>query len=171
MQYFEFSWILRFCACFSGQVELLFSQRALEMEKNWLLKSSGFPVSFQGISRLRSAFIFLRWFKVAYICIQVTAPHMWDKQSIYGKTFDRKLILRNTTHCQCLNLIQIHSVVICCVCARAQRGVAPFHSLKSFVLARLTACFPLPGATGLLLLNEAFRLIDWLIHLFHCKRT
>jgi len=33
----------------------------------------------RGISRLGSAFIFLRWFKLAHICIQVTSLRMWNK--------------------------------------------------------------------------------------------
>jgi len=32
-----------------------------------------FAVSFRGISRMGSAFIFLRWFKLEHICIQVTS--------------------------------------------------------------------------------------------------
>jgi len=34
------------------------------------IKSSRFSIGFRGISRLSSAFIFLRWFKLAHICIQ-----------------------------------------------------------------------------------------------------
>ena len=44
--------------------------------------SSRLAVSIQGISRLGSAFIFLRWLKFAHICIQVHTLHMWDKQEI-----------------------------------------------------------------------------------------
>jgi len=40
------------------------------------IKSSRrFSTGFRGISRLGSAFIFLRWFKIAHICIQVTSFH------------------------------------------------------------------------------------------------
>jgi len=39
------------------------------------VKRSRFAVRFRGISRLRSAFIFLRWFKLAYICVQISALH------------------------------------------------------------------------------------------------
>jgi len=43
------------------------------LEENWqqvltTIKSSKFAVSFQGISLTGSAFIFLRWFKLALIC-------------------------------------------------------------------------------------------------------
>jgi len=39
------------------------------------MKSSTFSVGWRGISRLGSAFMFLRWFKLAHICIQVTSLH------------------------------------------------------------------------------------------------
>jgi len=42
---------------------------------------------FRGISRLGSAFIFLHWFNLVHICIQVTTLHMWNKQGIYCKDF------------------------------------------------------------------------------------
>jgi len=51
-------------------------------------KSSSFSVGSRRISRLGSAFIFLRWFKLVHICIQVTSLHRWKKQGIH-----RKLIL------------------------------------------------------------------------------
>jgi len=41
-------------------------------------KTSRFSVGFRGISRLDSTFIFLRWFKFAHICIQVTSLHRWS---------------------------------------------------------------------------------------------
>jgi len=34
---------------------------------------------FRGISRLGSGFMFLRWFELAHICIQVTLLHRWNK--------------------------------------------------------------------------------------------
>jgi len=37
------------------------------------LKKTRFSVCFRGISRLRSAFIFLQWFKLAHIYIQVSS--------------------------------------------------------------------------------------------------
>jgi len=60
--------------------------------------------SLRGISWPDSAFIFLRWFKLAHICIQVTTLHMWNRQGIYLQNFNRKSISRNTTHRQSLNL-------------------------------------------------------------------
>jgi len=48
-------------------------------------KSSKFSVGFRGIIRPGSAFIFLRWFKLAHICIKVTSFHRWNKQGINGK--------------------------------------------------------------------------------------
>jgi len=73
--------------------------------KNWQkkrpAKRSRFSVSFRGISRLSSAFIFLRWFKPARICIQVTSSHTGEKFESISKFFkNRKLISRITTHRQ-----------------------------------------------------------------------
>jgi len=48
-------------------------------------KSSRFSVGLRGTSRLGSAFIFLRWFKLAHICIKVNSLHQWKKQGINGK--------------------------------------------------------------------------------------
>jgi len=68
------------------------------------IKSSGsFFIGFRGISRLGSAFIFLRWFKLGHICIQVTSLHRWNKQGI-KTNFNRKSISRKTTHHQSLHL-------------------------------------------------------------------
>jgi len=39
------------------------------------IKSSTFSIGFRGISQLGSAFFFLRLFKLAHICIQVTPLH------------------------------------------------------------------------------------------------
>ena len=67
--------------------------------KNWFLtisctiKSSTFSIGFRGISQLGSAFIFLRWFKLAHICIQVTSLHKWKKQGI-----NHKLLIGNRFH-------------------------------------------------------------------------
>jgi len=44
------------------------------------IKSSTFCIGFRGISQLGSDFIFLRWFKLPCICIQVTSLHKWKKQ-------------------------------------------------------------------------------------------
>jgi len=43
------------------------------------IRSYMFSVTFPGISQLESPFIFLRWFKLAHIWIQVTTLHMWKK--------------------------------------------------------------------------------------------
>ena len=47
------------------------------------LKGSSVSVCFRGISRLPSAFVFLRWFKLAHISIQVCNFHDGCKQGIY----------------------------------------------------------------------------------------
>ena len=57
------------------------------------MKSSTFSTGFRGISQLGSAFIFLRWFKLAHICIQVTSLHKWKKQGI-----NHKLLIGNRFH-------------------------------------------------------------------------
>ena len=46
------------------------------------VKAQGFYLGFRGISRLGSAFFFLRCFKLAHICIQVTSLHKCNKQEI-----------------------------------------------------------------------------------------
>ena len=46
------------------------------------IKCYTFSIGYKGISRLGSAFIFLRWFKLAHICIKVTSLHKWKKQGI-----------------------------------------------------------------------------------------
>jgi len=56
-------------------------------------KSSTFSVGFRGISRLGSAFVFLRWFKLAHICIQVTSLNKWNKQGI-----NHKFLIGNRFH-------------------------------------------------------------------------
>jgi len=66
-------------------------------------KSPRFSVGFPGISQLGSAFIYLRWFKPAHICIQVTLLHRWKKQGI-NRIFNRKSIWCNTTHRQSYRL-------------------------------------------------------------------
>jgi len=57
------------------------------------MKSSMFSIGFGGISQLGSAFIFLRWFKLAHICIQVTSLHKWKKQGI-----NHKFLIGNQFH-------------------------------------------------------------------------
>jgi len=51
------------------------------------IKSSRFAVTFRGISQMDSAFFFLRWFKLAHICIQVTSLQKVDKQANLSSTF------------------------------------------------------------------------------------
>ena len=65
------------------------------------IKNSSFYVGFCGISRLGPAFIFLRLFKVAHICIQITSQMKARNQS---QIFNRKSNSRNTTHRQSLHL-------------------------------------------------------------------
>ena len=56
------------------------------------LKSTSVSVCFQGISRLPSAFVFLRWLKLAHISIQVCTFHDGCKQGIDQQIFNRKSI-------------------------------------------------------------------------------
>ena len=64
------------------------------------LKSTSVSVCFWGISRLPSAFVFLRWFKLAHISIQVSTFHDGCKQGIDQQIFNRKSISRKITHLQ-----------------------------------------------------------------------
>ena len=65
------------------------------------LTSTSVSVCFRrGISRLGSASIFLRWFKLARICIQVCTLHSGCKQRIDQQIFNRKSISRKITHPQ-----------------------------------------------------------------------
>jgi len=48
-------------------------------------KSSKIFVGFRGINQLGCAFISLRWFKLAHICLQVTSLYRWNKQGINRK--------------------------------------------------------------------------------------
>jgi len=64
------------------------------------LKSTSVSVGFWGISRLPSAFVFLRWFKLAHISIQVSTFHDGCKQGIDQQIFNRKSISRKITHLQ-----------------------------------------------------------------------
>ena len=52
------------------------------LQKRWksIKSSRRFSIGLRGISRLGSAFIFLRCFKLAHICIQVTSLRRWNKQ-------------------------------------------------------------------------------------------
>ena len=65
-------------------------------------KSTNVSVCFRGISRLPSAFVFLQWFKLAHISIQVCTFHDGCKQGIDQQIFNRKSISRKTTHPQSL---------------------------------------------------------------------
>ena len=64
------------------------------------LKSTSVSVCFRGISWLPFAFIFLRWFKLAHISIQVCTFHDGCKQGIDQQIFNRKSISRKLTHPQ-----------------------------------------------------------------------
>jgi len=64
------------------------------------LKSTSVSVCFRGISRLPSAIVFLRWFKLAHISIQVCTFHDGCKQGINQQIFNRKSISRKITHPQ-----------------------------------------------------------------------
>ena len=64
------------------------------------LKSTSISVRFRGISRLPSAFVFLQWFKLAHISIQVCTFHDGWKQGIDQQNFNRKSISRKITHPQ-----------------------------------------------------------------------
>ena len=66
------------------------------------LKSTNVSVCFRGISRLPSAFVFLRLFKLAHISIQVCTFHDGCKQGIEQQFFNRKSISPKITHPQSL---------------------------------------------------------------------
>jgi len=68
------------------------------------LKSTSFSVCFRGINRLPSAFVFLRWFKLAHISIQVCTFYDGCKQGIHQQIFNMKSISRKITHPQSRNL-------------------------------------------------------------------
>ena len=65
-----------------------------------VLKSASVSVCFRGISRLPSAFVFLRWYELAHISIQVCTFHDGCKQGIDQQIFNRKSISRKITHPQ-----------------------------------------------------------------------
>jgi len=56
---------------------------------------------------MSSAFIFLRWFKFAHICIQATSLHKWKKQG-----FNHKFLIGNQVHVT----LRIVSPIICKQC-------------------------------------------------------
>jgi len=68
--------------------------------RNTTLKSTSVSVCFRGISRLPSAFVFLRWFKLAHISIQVCTFHDRCKQGVDQQSFNRKSISRKIMHPQ-----------------------------------------------------------------------
>jgi len=68
----------------------------------YTLKSTSVTVCFRWISLLRSAFIFLRWFKLAHNHIQLRTLHDECKQGIDQQIFNRQLISRKITHPQSL---------------------------------------------------------------------
>jgi len=61
----------------------------------FIMKNSKFAVGFREISKMDSAFIILQCFKLAHFCIQ--SAHEW-RAWINQQIFNRKSILRNTTH-------------------------------------------------------------------------
>ena len=61
------------------------------------LKSTSVSVCFRGISRLPSALVFLRWFKLVHISIQECTFHDGCKQGIDQQIFNRKSISRKIT--------------------------------------------------------------------------
>jgi len=72
------------------------------------IKSSRFSAGIRGISWMGSAFIFLRWFKLA--CTSCNwFPHRW-RVWINQQIFNKKSISCNTTHHQSYNLIQIEFI-------------------------------------------------------------
>jgi len=62
-------------------------QKKIENDSKLTIKSSTFSIRFRGLSQLGSAFIFLRLFTLAHMCIQVTSLHKWKKQGINHKFF------------------------------------------------------------------------------------
>ena len=70
------------------------------------LKSTSVSVCFRGISRLPSAFVFLRCFKLAHISIQVCTFHDGCKQGIDQQIFSSKSISRKITHPQSLIVLR-----------------------------------------------------------------
>ena len=68
--------------------------------RGFSLKSTSVSVCFWGISRLPSAFVFLRWFKLAHMSIQVCTFHDGCKQGIDQQIFNKKSISRKITHPQ-----------------------------------------------------------------------
>ena len=67
------------------QLYSLFSKRYDPMILLYTIRGYTFSTGFGGISRLGFSFIFLQWFKLAHICIQVTSLHKWKKQGINHK--------------------------------------------------------------------------------------
>jgi len=69
---------------------MLFTSSSLTNSKKLaILKITGVSACFRGISRLPSAFVFLRWFKLAHISIQVCTSHGGCKQGIDQLIFNR----------------------------------------------------------------------------------
>ena len=58
----------------------------------WTIKNTRFTVNFREISQPYSSFIFLRWFKLALIYIQVSTLFHGSKQGIDHQIFNRKSI-------------------------------------------------------------------------------
>ena len=72
-----------------------------------IIESSRFSVSFRGISRLASAFMILRWFKLAHICIKWRVSAKVKGLNPSANCLIGNWFSRDTTHLQSYNLIQI----------------------------------------------------------------
>jgi len=92
------------CNDFTGPAHfrLNLPEVVLELKRVW-------HPCFRGISRLGSAFIFLWWFKLAHICIQVTSLHKWKKQGI-----NHKFLIGNRFHVT-LRIVSLISVTMLCL--------------------------------------------------------
>ena len=69
-------------SCMDSLTQQYWLQTSFSRSQIKTFKCSRFSVRFRGISRLGSAFIFLRWFQFAHMCIQVDSLHRWNKESI-----------------------------------------------------------------------------------------
>ena len=89
--------------CVGCMLRGLWPMRTAFRERHYIQvqwKCTGFSVCFRGISRLRSAFIFLRWLKLAHIYIHVRTLHSADKQGN-----DRQVLMNKDWRCVILRKI------------------------------------------------------------------
>ena len=77
--------LLRFAMFLSKVTTTKLSQK--QPTQTGSLKSTNVSVCFRGISRVPSAFVFLRWFKLAHISIQVCTFHDGCKHGIDQQKF------------------------------------------------------------------------------------